>query len=265
MPDPYHDLLIFDWATALSNTVLASRLLQVPQSTISRRMRAFQADHRLTIRRNGGGLKVLSPMGYLEELRRLAQHFRLLQSNLRWAAHRIWAEGLQSEDDQIGHYLNLQSLPQEGPGALDIDATLWLEQRLLDAYLDAGLCHTPAQCSWQIGIQHGATSASSHKGPVQLGAFAGLHGLEEALSAQGWTGTMTRSPSTVSLPALTLIPRHDGQHPQGILPLDLHVQPRWIYAPSLQMSDPHSAGAIKQFEAHLAITLSCLNGGSREG
>ena len=266
MLDPYHDLLIFDWAMALASTVLASRLLQVPQSTISRRMRAFQAEHRLTIRRSGGGLKVLSPLGYLDDLRCLAQRFRLLHSELRWSAHPIWAEQLQTEDDHLGLYLNLQVLPPEDLEHDDIDPLRLLEQRLLDSYLDATLCQTPDRSSWPIGLQggsqHGASLAPSARGPVQLGAFAAVQGMAEALTAMGWT-VLTGSPLD-RRPALTLIPRNSGQPPAGIVPIGLHVKPLWLYSPSLQASDPHTAGGIKQFEAHLAIALDCLNDGSQQ-
>lgn len=257
MPDPFHDLLIFDWATALSSTVLASRLLGVPQSTISRKMRSFQADHRLATRRSGGLIKVLSPNGYLEDLRHLAQRFRLLHSALRWSAHPIWAHGIQDDDHHLGVYLNLASLTQDEIGDDESVPGLWLEQRLLDAYLDASLCQTPTRSSTALGIQRPTAGNRNEKGPLNLGIFAGLHGLDDALQSRGWTAW--HGPHLEQHASLTLIQQpHASLRPGGV-PLDLHVQPRWRYGENLQTHDPHLAVGIKKFEAHLALTLICLN------
>ena len=166
--------------------MLASKLLQVPQSTISRRMRAFQADHRLTIRRSGGGLKVLSPLGYLDDLRRLAQRFRLLHSDLSWSAHPVWSEGFHADEDHLGLYFNLATLSQEDIASEKLDPRQWLEQRLLDAYLEASLCDVPTGSSSAIGILLPPDHNPKELGPLQLGAFVGLEGLEEALTARGW-------------------------------------------------------------------------------
>ena len=61
------------------------------------------------------------------------------------------------------------------------------------------------------------------------------------------------------------MPRGTSDPPDGVLPLDLHVIPLWRYAESLPTGDPHIAGGIKQFEAHLAISLRCLHDGTPPG
>lgn len=259
MPSPYHDLLIFDWANALSSTVLASRLLNVPQSTISRRVRAFLADHRLTIRRTGNGQKTLSPVGYLDDLRRLAQRYRVLHSELRWSAHPLWDETIRAEDDHLGQYLNLLTITPDELSGVSLDLNDWLENRLLDAHLDARLSQVPSASSTQLGILVPTPNDPKTRSSVHLGLFSSLAGIEDALTSLGWT--IWTGPDRETLPLLTLMPRQPSEPVPGLLPLALHVQPHWRYSPSLQLNDPHTAGGIRQFEAHLAIVLSCLNDG----
>jgi hypothetical protein len=253
MKDPYADLLIFDWALALSSTVMASQLLGVPQSTVSRRMRAFQSDHRLNVRRHNGVLRVLSPIGYLDELRILAQRFRCLNSELRWASHPLWIELVNPIQNDLCYHLNMQVLHQAdgAPGAETLQG--WLDQRLLDSYLDAELCPKSSNPCWQVGIRHGDSPLPRAHGSavICLGAFAELDGLEEAMRDQGWIVLPSQDRS--HLPALTLIDHEDPF--QGILPLNLYVKPQWRHAASFDMFDPLQSAGVRQFESRVAIAL----------
>jgi hypothetical protein len=266
MNDPYRDLLIFDWTINLSSTVLSSRLLQLPQSTISRRMNAFQADHRITVRRSGQGLRVLAPSGYLEDFRKLAQRFRQLHGQLRWAAHPIWLERIPAGHDERGYYLNLQLLGQGQGDKGSLAWRHWLEEQILDAYLDAALC--PSGCAFkgrachQIGLAYGDLPQPSPNGQrtIQLGAFAGVGGLEQALVALGWNAGVS-SPKQ-PLPQLTLIDLQKSQGSEaapGVLPLGLYIQPQWRHQESFQGLDRHAEVGIKQFEAHLSISINLLS------
>lgn len=263
MPDPYQDLLLFDWAHALQSTVLASRLLETPQSTISRRVRAFQADHRLVIRRHHKGLRLLSPPEYLEDYRKVAQLHRLLQGDLRWAAHPCWAEHIQCIGAHHGQFLNFQAISLNELGAIDDPVPLWFNQRLLDAYLDLIISDHDQLTSWSLGLSHeGVNLDSTLNRMIQLGPLAGVPGLDEALAARGWTVVTGSGPTAI--PTLTLIAPQAAGIPPGIRPLDLWVRPQWRYADILPIGNAHVSSGIKQFENHQAISLACLTRRDRD-
>lgn len=264
MPDPYHDLLIFDWATTLESTVLASRLLETPQSTISRRMRSFQADHRLVLRRLGGKLRLQSPPGYIEHYRAVAQLYRLLHGDLRWAAHPLWTDMVVTNANHLGQFINLQAISQNDLDCNDGALAHWFSQRLLDAYLDLSLCDPCEPSNWKLGIQPSVQSAKPYLNTgVQLGVFSGLPGLEDALTARGWTvvtDSDTRASST-----LTLIRSQPSELSPAIQALDLGIRPQWRYADNLQNDNPHVESGIRQFENRLAIVLTGCHAGSHQG
>ena len=85
MQDPWTELALFDWVLACGSTSLASFVLRTPQSSVSRRFRAFCLHHRLDVRRIGGRYRLFGIYDYVHAMRQLAQSYRLRAASASWA------------------------------------------------------------------------------------------------------------------------------------------------------------------------------------
>lgn len=85
MTNPWADLALFDWVLACGSTSLAAAVLRTPQSSVSRRFRAFCSSHRLNIHRSDGRYQLIGNDDYLQAMRHLAQLYRLRAASANWA------------------------------------------------------------------------------------------------------------------------------------------------------------------------------------
>lgn len=85
MQDPWAELALFDWVLACGTTSRASLVLGIPQSSVSRRFRAFCASHRLDVRRSAGRFRLFRDDDYIQALRRVARSYRFRSASGNWA------------------------------------------------------------------------------------------------------------------------------------------------------------------------------------
>lgn len=153
MQSPWDDLTSFNWVLACGSTLAASAVLGIPQSTLSRRFRAFCSAHRLRVGRRGAGLRLLSDQSYVADLRSLAQAFR--------CRHGLCCYALPAQAIPDAHHpLNLPGHP-----LLLTDA---LFERI-DQFLDEG--------SLDIAVLPGSTVKTTGSIPM-ISAADRLAGLE---------------------------------------------------------------------------------------
>lgn len=123
MQDPWSELAMFDWVLACGSTSLASVVLMTPQSSVSRRFRAFCSSHRLDVRRRVGRYCLFGDDDYIQPMRRLARSHRLRIGSASWAL---------SQDLNLGDPLQLGL-----PGTLTVlPPSLW---GCVQAYCELGL------------------------------------------------------------------------------------------------------------------------------
>lgn len=88
---PIRDQIVFDWVLALGSTRDAASLLDLPQSSVSRRYRALAQQFSLPIRRHSNTFTLAGDEFLYHKLRELSQTFRLCKHRYRWA----WQPGLR--------------------------------------------------------------------------------------------------------------------------------------------------------------------------
>lgn len=95
--EPIRDQLVFDWVLALGSTSEAADLLDLPQSSVSRRYRSLAQQFGLTLRRQRGELMLVSDDSIYLKLRELSQIYRLKKHRFRWS----WQPCLRSLLGQV--------------------------------------------------------------------------------------------------------------------------------------------------------------------
>lgn len=96
--EPIRDQIVFDWVLALGSTNDAAALLDLPQSSVSRRYRALAQQFALSTRRHRGILALTGDEALYRKLRELSQIFRLQKHRYRWS----WQPALRDLLNDIG-------------------------------------------------------------------------------------------------------------------------------------------------------------------
>lgn len=82
---PIRDQIVFDWVLALGSTREAAAVLDLPQSSVSRRYRALAQQFSLPVRRQSNIFTLAGDTLIYQRLRELSQLFRLCKHRYRWA------------------------------------------------------------------------------------------------------------------------------------------------------------------------------------
>lgn len=129
--DPYAELLVFDAVQAFSSTKHASECLGLPQSSVSRRYHAFAQAHKLDLKQKHRIYQTNPGNFYLDKFRSVAQCYRFINHQNRWAVHSALESWLK-EKDLPGIHLASPSK------ALSITIKDWqglMEQKVIDQLL----------------------------------------------------------------------------------------------------------------------------------
>lgn len=245
MQDPFYDLLVFDWVLALSSTVKAAEALSIPQSTVSRRMRAFQASHRLSLHRQGGALELHDSLDYVNELRHLAQHYRVLHNSLRWSIHPVWKPLLTPQSRRHGTLIDLADDKVNVFSTLDPGAIrALLPARILDFYVDVRSSTRPGASPWRLWLAQGSAH-TQHYTRCPLPAHC-IEGLEAALLEQGLHLAASTSQGE---PYPFVLAHADEPLEPDNRPLDLWLQPVLTSEPSPLFNE--HASRLTVFKAKL--------------
>jgi hypothetical protein len=189
------DLIVFDWVIALGTTQAASALLDIPQSSVSRRYRALANQFAVPVRRHRGSLFISGEAHTYRLLRELGQHLRFEKHSYRWS----WQPELRPLLQQAGHI-------GQGGRLLDLSPELWqqrndyLQARILDACFELCLEDSTTHVGVvDLGLQliipaeHPLRTVAEESRLERARAFP-LHSdglrlpgdLSEALRADGW-------------------------------------------------------------------------------
>lgn len=228
-----HDLIVFDWVLALGSTQAAATLLDMPQSSVSRRYRSLAHQFSIPVRRHRGSLFISGEAHAYRMLRELCQHLRFLKHSYRWS----WQPELRPMLEHVGHI-------SEGGRLLSLDGDLWdqrqryLEERILDAcfevcsepdvdwigVVDLGLhLHIPSGHPLAAGNLSERLS-QSRRFPVHSGGLQLPAALLEELESDGF-----RLQSEADDPeALQLRP---GRDLPGVIPLPHRLEAGWRVGP----------------------------------
>jgi DNA-binding transcriptional LysR family regulator len=141
--EPIRDLIVFDWVMALGSTQAAAEILDLPQSSVSRRYRSLASQFDIPIRRQRGSLFISGEASIYRQLQELCQRFRFEKHLYRWS----WDPGLQTLRNEAywisdgAHYIDLAggSWPQRQD---------FLESRILDACFE--ICDDDAHA--RVGV-----------------------------------------------------------------------------------------------------------------
>ena len=239
--DPFADLLVFDAVQGLNSTLQAAALLNLPQSSISRRYRQFAQGLKLQLSRQAGSYQVVQGQCILQQMRQLAQRFRFLHHLNRWTVHPALAAWVHQATQELpGQWL---PLPQQ-------HWDRWLNQQLLDQVLDCRLGNHSAITNQPDAIHLAlvADPAAAQAKTLVLGDWSTVDGLEAALKASGWrvASSASQQESLRALPA-----RSPLSQAHTVAELVLH----WRYGAMLDELDPLADTQRQQFERLMAVAL----------
>ena len=266
--DLHRDLVVFDAVEALQSTQLAASVLELPQSSVSRRYRAFASDLCLGLSPQSRAYSLKSGHGFLRELRDLAQKFRILNLFCRWAAHPALIDWLSPASSALpGRWI-----PQLSPS----DWPTWLEERYVDQVLTCQLLDpsliTPAQLDNRSPFKTDSGQlrqlmllkppSSDVAGGVQLGSWAALDGLADRLSALGHKvappipsrGGAAANPGAGQL-QLTVLPELSTEL-ERVLPSSVVVALEWCCSNCNGLSEAQRLSKAIQFHQDLLDSLS---------
>ena len=183
--DPYAELLIFDAVQAFSSTKLASECLGLPQSSVSRRYRAFAQAHKLDLKQKQGIYQANIGNIYLDKFRSVAQCYRLINHQNRWAAHPALESWLKEKDLPGVHLAN----PSK---ALSITIKDWqgfMEQKVIDLLLLCELQKTQQKLEadelnlgLSLYLEEDSGDISDQQSPI-YGEFNQVPGLMAAINS----------------------------------------------------------------------------------
>ena len=183
--DPYADLLVFDAVQAFSSTKHASECLGLAQSSVSRRYRAFAQAHRLDLKQKQGIYQLNTHSCYLDKLRSVAQCYRIINHQNRWAAHPALESWLKKRD-LPGVQL---AIPCE---ALSITIKHWqgfMEQKVIDMLLLCELQQTQQKLETDelnlglsLYLEEDCGDISDQQSPI-FGEFNQIPGLTAAINS----------------------------------------------------------------------------------
>lgn len=266
--DLHRDLVVFDAVEALQSTQLAAAVLELPQSSVSRRYRAFASDLCLGLSPQSRAYNLKSGHGLLSELRGLAQKFRVLNLFCRWAAHPALIDALSPASTALpGRWI-----PQLSPN----DWPSWLENRYLDQVLTCQVLD-PNPSVQALLEQRSPFRTDSGRlrhlmllspptpelaGAIRLGSWAALDGLADGLSALGFEvkapsstpGVGSADPAGAQL-RLTLLPEL-GSELERVLTTSLVVALEWCYSDCNGVSQAQRLSKAIQFHDDLLGSLS---------
>jgi len=183
--DPSADLLVFDAVQTFSSTKHASECLGLAQSSVSRRYRAFAQAHRLDLKQKQGIYQLNAPSSYLNKLRSVAQCYRIINQQNRWAAHPALESWLKKKDLPGTHLANPCIVPS-------ITIKHWqglMEQKLIDMLLLCELQQTQQKLEademnlgLSLYLEEDCGDISDQQSPI-FGEFNQIAGLTAAINS----------------------------------------------------------------------------------
>ena len=181
------DALVFDAVLALGSTLKAAELLEIPQSSISRRYRNHAASIHVDVVRGPDGYQVTKGQFIVDRLRKFSLCYRSYNLLNRYAVN-----------PALMGFFGQQS--KELPGQLlrlaQTDWSYWLGLEIIDSLLDCQIIADPVragsvQASPALVVEIAHPPALSVAGNliarrVYLGDLARINGLPQALESFGW-------------------------------------------------------------------------------
>lgn len=246
------DLLVFDAVQGLESTLRAADLLNLPQSSVSRRYRQFSQSLRLELSDKYGSYKVMKGQCLLQEVRQVAQRFRYLHHMNRWAPHPALHAWIKQHSPALPGLL----LP------LPLNAwDDWLDQQLIDQVVDCklqGFLDTPRPSSC-LTLVLLATAESTQSGALDLGDWITVDGLEQRVQAEGWRLTAHSEPMNTTMDPLIVVSERDlpAAEQRGAKKVaELVISCRYIRTE--RQLDPLASSQRQQFENLLFLSLERL-------
>jgi hypothetical protein len=189
------DALVFDAVLAMNSTLKAGKLLDIPQSSISRRYRGHAAGMNVDIARTADGYQATKGQYIIEKFRRYAAVYRSYNHLNRYVVHPALLPFFSPKSTEIpGCFLKL---PMS-------DWKHWLNLEILDSILDCSIIRDSADAgssqvfpSMVVEIVHPPALSVPRKSlakRVYLGDLALINGLPQAVESFGWEAVAFKHP-----------------------------------------------------------------------
>lgn len=247
--DPFADLLVFDAVQGLNSTLQASSLLNLPQSSVSRRYRQFAQGLKLELSRHSGRYRVIRGQCVLQQMRQLAQRFRFLHQLNRWAVHPALADWINQ---------GLRDLPSKPLQLGQEHWDNWLNDGLIDQVLECKLLDSQTAPPKPTGLVLNLVTdplRAKTEGLI-LGDWVSVAQLETAVRNQGFQVVLPHQPAKPFQATLQACPASTSF--ERLLPDTKKVAEvvlHWRYGPSNELLDPYAQEQGQQFERLVALAL----------
>ena len=183
----FKDAIVFDAVLAFGSTLKAAELLDVPQSSVSRRYRQHARELNIELVRTSDAYRVDRGQYTLDMFRRFACAYRLVNNLNRFAVHPALL---------VFFAQNCVALPGQLLRLSKDDWGQWLALGIIDSILDCQIRTRVADPPFAssnrtlfLGIAQslsGSDSSSPAAKRVYLGDLALIKGLAESVEAFGW-------------------------------------------------------------------------------
>ena len=181
------EALIFDSVLALGSTLRAAELLNIPQSSISRKYRNHASSIHVDVVRVPGGYEVTKGQFMVDRLRKFTSCYRSYNLLNRYAVHPALMDFFNQHSKKLpGQFLRLDQTQWSN----------WLGLEIIDSLLDCQIRTDPVsagstQASQALVVEIAHIPAPSEAVKliarrVYLGDLVWIKGLPQVLESLGW-------------------------------------------------------------------------------